>query len=670
MARIHIRTMRILLAIGFGVVALFGLRRTLGIGTSQLVATWTPDLIGLIVLCVIGWRLASERRERAIWMLLGLGMVCYCAGNAYWNHVLVADPSPPLPSVADALWFAYFPPTYAAVVLLARRSGRRLSIGLWFDGAIGAAALAAIGAEVVLEPVVQASSGLSDLAAMTYLSAPVGDVVLLALLAVPLFALGLRIPRDLLLLASGLAAFALTGSIYIVEAANGTYASGGLLDAGWLFGMVLTASAATVRTSAPRARERAPWAHPLIPALAGLVGVLLLVSQAYRDRNVVSLVPAVLTLVLVIARMALSLRETSALLAARARDAVTDGLTELPNRRALLTDLEAVAAASDAESPTALVLFDLDGFKSYNDTFGHPAGDALLTRIGATLRAAVESHGRAYRMGGDEFCAIVRPPDGISPERFGAELAAAMAQRGEGFDVTASYGCALAPLDGCEATTLLRHADDEMYARKGTRRAGIERQVQDALLAALRERDPDLEVDAGGVAGLAAALGRKLRLGATELRSLARAAALHDVGKIAIPDGILRKAGPLDEEEWRFVRTYPLIGQRIVAAAPALGYPAQLVRSVQERWDGTGYPDQLRGEEIPLAARIVAVCKAYQAMTRERPYQRALASEDAIAELRRCAGAQFDPQLVDALIEVIRHPELHEYREGVPLASS
>ena len=131
------------------------------------------------------------------------------------------------------------------------------------------------------------------------------------------------------------------------------------------------------------------------------------------------------------------------------------------------------------------------------------------------------------------------------------------------------------------------------------------------------------------------------------------AAELHDVGKVAIPDAIINKPGPLDDDEWAFMRRHTLIGERIVAAAPALGAVAQLVRASHERWDGDGYPDAIAGEDIPLGARIVAVCDAYDAIVSDRPYRRGRSAAEAMVELHRCAGTQFDPAVVDAFAAVL-----------------
>jgi len=137
---------------------------------------------------------------------------------------------------------------------------------------------------------------------------------------------------------------------------------------------------------------------------------------------------------------------------------------------------------------------------------------------------------------------------------------------------------------------------------------------------------------------------------------LARAAELHDVGKIAIPDAILAKPGPLDEEEWRFMHRHTILGERILMAASALRPVARLVRASHERFDGGGYPDGLKGEEIPLGARIIFVCDAYDAMTTDRAYSRAIASAEAITELRACAGTQFDSEVVEAFVATLSEP--------------
>jgi response regulator RpfG family c-di-GMP phosphodiesterase len=203
-----------------------------------------------------------------------------------------------------------------------------------------------------------------------------------------------------------------------------------------------------------------------------------------------------------------------------------------------------------------------------------------------------------------------------------------------------------------------------MYARKGDRRVSAGRQSRDVLLRSLSERQPDLHVHLRGTADLALAVGRELGMHGEELDDVAHAAELHDVGKIAIPDAILAKAGALDETEWGFMRRHTIIGERILQAAPALRSVARLVRSSHERWDGAGYPDGLAGEAIPLAARVFALADALDALTSERPYRAAISFAEARRQIRAETGAQFDPAIV-AAYETVPDEAFARLRDGL-----
>jgi diguanylate cyclase (GGDEF)-like protein len=290
------------------------------------------------------------------------------------------------------------------------------------------------------------------------------------------------------------------------------------------------------------------------------------------------------------------------------RAADTDALTGLPNRRRLMADLAARVTAAQRE-PTIVALFDLNGFKHYNDTFGHQAGDALLTRLGHALARDVAPHGQAYRLGGDEFCVVAAAAAG---ERVEAAARAALSERGEDFEITASSGAAVVPDEAGSAGDALRLADQRMYARKSSGRWTARRQSADVLLCALSERHPDLERHGADVAELATAVGRGLGLDGEALDHVRHAAELHDVGKVAIPEAIPLKPGPLDDDEWAFMRRHTVIGER-----------------------------------------IIAVCDAFDAMVTDRPYCRAASRAAALDELRRCAGTQFDPAVVAEFERVV-----------------
>jgi diguanylate cyclase (GGDEF)-like protein len=383
----------------------------------------------------------------------------------------------------------------------------------------------------------------------------------------------------------------------------------------------------------------------LTPLAAWLALAILLAAHAALSLPAAAGDVAALLVLAVLVRLGLSLREHMRLLAHFQHEALTDELTGLGNRRALAEDLEAALAAAGAGAPQVLGLFDLDGFKHYNDTFGHPAGDALLARLSARLQAAAAPAGVAYRIGGDEFCVLVAAEEADAAlER----AAAALCETEAGLRIGASLGAVSLPADAATPAAALQLADRRMYEEKERAAGSPARQSRDVLLRAMAAREPDLHDHTRDVAALAQRVAAALGLERTLCESVGRAAELHDVGKVAMPDTILRKPGPLDPAEAAFMRRHAEIGESIVRAAPALGPEAALVRASHERWDGRGYPDGLAGEEIPLGARIVAVCDAYSAMRQARPYGKVLTDAQARAELRRCSGTQFDPRVVEA----------------------
>jgi diguanylate cyclase (GGDEF)-like protein len=335
--------------------------------------------------------------------------------------------------------------------------------------------------------------------------------------------------------------------------------------------------------------------------------------------------------------------------------ALEDSLTGLGNRRKLAQDLEHALARASAAAPLALVIFDLDGFKGYNDAFGHPAGDALLARLGRRLHTVAGTAGTAYRLGGDEFCLIV-PAGADDAERLGRLGAGALSATGGGLAIGCSHGIALLPHEASSSEDALRLADQRLYASKRSSRVSALTQSRSVLLATMRERHQGMAQHNERVAALAERLAERLGLGTDRIETIRHAAELHDVGMCAIPDQILSGPEGLTDDELAFMRQHTIVGERILSVAPALAQIATLVRASHERHDGAGYPDGLAGEEIPIGARIVAVSDAYTAMTGDRPYlpyRAACSHAEAIRELDRCAGTQFDPEIVAALVELL-----------------
>jgi diguanylate cyclase (GGDEF)-like protein len=344
-------------------------------------------------------------------------------------------------------------------------------------------------------------------------------------------------------------------------------------------------------------------------------------------------------------------RENDRLRASDRDRATTDALTGLPNRAALMRDLEASMTHVDECPELTLALFDLDGFKPYNDAFSHPAGDALLVRLAERLRRALDGSSACYRMGGDEFCVLATAGQKAG-NAVARRAAKALSEHGEAFTVTCSFGVAFLPKEASSASDALRLADKRMYEQKMAH-ASVSRESTTVLLRMLGERNPDLIERASEVAELAVAMAHELGLPDTEIARVELAAKLRDVGKSAIPDMILNKPGPLDEEEWVFMRRHPQIGARIISAAPSLAGAAGLVRAHHEWHDGHGYPDRLAGDAIPIGAQIICVCAAFGAMTSNRSYRSALSDDEALDEINRGAGSQFNPLVVRTFAKLL-----------------
>jgi diguanylate cyclase (GGDEF)-like protein len=630
----------------FGVFLLYLGLVAVEAGEQTAAARWLYNLV-LVGSAVVCLRAPGQHgRERTAWRCLGATLVLWAAGDLYYTLFLVGKtPSPP--TMTDALWLVSYPLLYASIGLLVRARTPHFEKSLWLDAMLAALAVAAVGAAVLFGPVVDSTGGAPLTAAMN-LAYPLADALLLGLVVAVLALTGWRLDRTWICILAGTAVLALADSAYLYQSAIASSTAAALLDAGWPLAMVLLAAAAWQPSGRLGAVRTEGGRLLALPAVFGAASLAILVYGQFARLNAPAVVLAATSLAAVIARMAYTFREKMALLTRTRIEALTDALTGVGNRRKLMDDLQGRLDGGDA---AVLMLLDLDGFKAYNDTFGHPAGDALLARIAQKLTAAVAGSGEVYRIGGDEFC-VLASVDVPSRETFAANAAAALVEQGDGFRITAAYGVVGVPEEAASVSEALRIVDGRMYDEKDGRRASAGRQSRDVLLRVLYERDARLQGHLNGLVELVRAVGTSLGVADAELEDIALAAELHEVGKLAIPDSILRKPGPLTEEEWRFVRRHPLIGERILSSAPALAKVSRIVRSTHERIDGTGYPDQLAGDEIPLGARVVGACAAFVAMTSDLPYRSARTVEEAIDELRRCAGTQFDADVVEALVSV------------------
>ncbi len=595
-------------------------------------------------LCLL--RAAWCSYERGAWIAMGLGLGCWALGEVLFTLDPGQVTAGSFPSTPDFLWLAFYPAAFATLGLLVRARVRQFFSSLWLDGLLGALAVGALACQFVLPPIVAASGGLAN-AAVGDLIYPLGDLLLVAFVVAVLTLTGWRPGRVLGMVSIGLALGAIADLASLYSSATG-YNGSTVFDSLWPASAVVLGLAAwqPVRPSAVIGLQgRRLLVFPMIFAVTALG--LLALRQA-RPLHSAAYILAVLTTAGAIVRMGLTFLENLRLVARSRQEALTDPLTGLGNRRHLLLDLEDALQSASTSAPWALLLFDLNGFKQYNDSFGHPAGDTLLARLGTKLSQAAAPEGTAYRLGGDEFCVLVRIGH-RSSETVSASARAALSERGPGFDISTAYGCIMLPGEAQDTSTALRLVDQRLYAAKrSSRSSDTPDQLRGVLLQLVAELMPELPEHLHEVAAMASSIGRQMRMADEDLDTMVRAAELHDLGKVAVADAMLMKPSSLEPRERAIVESHCEVGERILAAAPAMSAVAQLVRASHERYDGSGYPDRRAGQDIPLGARIIAVCDAFHAMTADRPYHDGIDPGEAIAELRRESGSQFDPEIVEA----------------------
>jgi HD-GYP domain-containing protein (c-di-GMP phosphodiesterase class II) len=389
------------------------------------------------------------------------------------------------------------------------------------------------------------------------------------------------------------------------------------------------------------------WRAVTGPAAFALLALALLVfDHLQRQINEIVFWLTVALIASVFVWLVETARRKSRALEREHRRAMSDQATGLSNRVTLQHDLAAALAAGERR---VLVLLELEGLQAYHDRYGYAAGDELVRWIAGSLVGAVDPlAGTAYRVEASRFAVLVPAGEG----QFGEIVLAATASLHEGDPellVGRSYGEVTVPDDADNAELALQIAGQRLAAHKQRQHRSARRQAHAVLMAALSARRPDLRDHLRAVAYRAISLARRLGASREEIDDIALAAELQDVGLLTVPEAVLEAERPLSEEERALLHSHPAAGERIIGAAPGLASVAGLVRGISERYDGSGYPDGRAGEEIPLGSRIIAVAVAFAAMTSPRPHHPASTAEEATAELRRCAGSQFDPRVVEAL---------------------
>ena len=626
---------RLIVPIGLGVLMLNALlgpaEGTAGVVAGDLV------FVGLLLTAATVTALRARVGPSPLaWSLATVGLLLWAAAEGYYR-IAEPDPTAYYPAVTQFLLAGAFAFAYATLVLLARERVQRFDAVLALDGAIAGLTAAAVLA-VWLLPANPPPNG-DGPAAAPLLAALGGLWFVVCVLGLT----GWRPGWAWGLITIGIALNVAGDAVMVQLVDAGEWRRSSIADPLLVSGAALLGMAALLPLRPAESLAVGPRRLP-IPLGCGLLALGLLLIAALGELGLAATILAAVALALVLARMTVALE----LLERSRSEARTDPLTKLGNRRRLLDDLQLRIAVPEAVVPFTLALFDLDGFKAYNDRFGHLGGDALLERLAGRLSEAV-APGRAFRMGGDEFCALIDgEPADVRPVL--ARARAALTERGDGFLITASCGTVHLPEEAPTSTAALQLADTRMYADKETAR----RQPASAPADLGTRRRPAVADPLRDVGPIAADVARRLGLDEADARQIGKAAELRDIGKIAVPEEILHKPGRLDDDEWRIMRQHTLIGERILRVAPPLAELAPLVRASHERFDGAGYPDRLRGEEIPLGGRIVAVCDAYHAMVHRAAHHEARSPLDALRELRAGAGTQFDPRVVSAFGVALR----------------
>jgi diguanylate cyclase (GGDEF)-like protein len=452
----------------FGGAALVSLYDWVGIGPPALGPAINGPLYDAAVVaaglaCLL--RANDAGRERAAWLLIAAAVLAWAAGEIYWTAYIEGNAAAPYPSPADLGYLGFYPLAAAGLYMLVRARARELDWRLWMDGLIAALGTAALGAALIFEFVADRTSG-TTIQVATTLAYPLGDIVLLSLVVGVAALTRWRPGRTWTLLLVGLVTMAVADVAFTLQSFEATLPGGDWVEPIYLISAAFIGAVAW-QPGADKIRRDARfdgWRELTVPAFFATVMIVLFAMQYFTSASSLTTVLWAATMIAVIVRLGLSVRENKRLLE-RVR---TDFLTGLGNQGRMQVDLAARCLRA-GEEPLTLLLLDLNGFKRYNDTFGHPAGDAMLRQLGAQLKQTVGADGDAYRMGGDEFAVLIVGDDGRNGV-VAKRAAEALTASGPGFELSAAWGTVTIPGEADTPTAAMQLADVRMYAQKESRR--------------------------------------------------------------------------------------------------------------------------------------------------------------------------------------------------------
>lgn len=329
-----------------------------------------------------------------------------------------------------------------------------------------------------------------------------------------------------------------------------------------------------------------------------------------------------------------------------------DALTDLYNRRFFEEEIERLD--TKRQLPISIIMTDVNGLKIINDTYGHEKGDEMLIKAANLLKDSLREEDILARHGGDEFAILLPQTNKELAEKILNRIKnAAKKTEAEEIPISISFGVATKSKKTEDINDILKQADDAMYQNKLLESKSVKNKIIENLLSTLSVKSSETKNHALRMTGLAHDLGKNQGLPVSELDRLSLLSLLHDIGKATISEEILTKPGKLTDEEWKIIKKHPETGSRIASASNEFALVAEEILSHHERWDGKGYPRGLKGEKIPYLARIIAVVDTYDVMTNDRPYSKAVSKKEALAEIKKCSGSQFDPELAKGFIEMM-----------------
>jgi diguanylate cyclase (GGDEF)-like protein/putative nucleotidyltransferase with HDIG domain len=330
-----------------------------------------------------------------------------------------------------------------------------------------------------------------------------------------------------------------------------------------------------------------------------------------------------------------------------------DSLTDLYNRRFFEVELERLD--SERQLPISIIMADLNGLKIINDSYGHKKGDQMLKKAAEILKSSLREDDILASRGGDEFVVLLPQTEAAACSKIIQRIKAKTGVIEElELPLSIALGQATKVSPEEKIDDIIKKADNQMYENKLSESRSSKSNIVQGLLNALDAKSSETKEHALRMTKLAFDFGEKIGLSESDQNRLSLLATLHDIGKININEEILNKEEKLTDEEWELIKKHTEQGYKIASSSEEFAAVADEIFAHHEKWDGSGYPRQLKGKEIPFLARIIALIDSYDVMTNERPYSKAVSREEALAEIKRCAGGQFDPELAEKFIELLK----------------